>query len=290
MRRALFLVNPTSRRGREAKPKAAEILGRGFELIQPSEENPANFAEIIGRFADKVDVVILGGGDGTLRSSLRVLKETGATLGVLPLGTANNLARNLGIPADLEGACEVLMQGEVGLIDLGVVNERFFLNVAGFGFSTQVNLGVPKELKKRWGVLGYGIAALKLLREAKQFTAEIECDGEVRTVRALQLTLCNGRHFGAGMTIHPDARIDDERLDLCAFQVRHWWEPFVMAAALRKGTHLDLRGVELFQGKSMTIRTKRKMWIDTDGEVITQTPAVFGVLPNALRVIRGKLG
>ena len=290
MRRALLLVNPSSRRGREAKPKAAEILGRGFELIQPSEENPANFAEIIRRFADKVDVVILGGGDGTLRSSLRALKESGRTLGVLPFGTANNLARNLGIPADLEQACDVLMQGEVGLIDLGVVNERFFLNVAGLGFSTQINLGVPKELKKRWGVLGYGIAALKLLREAKQFTAEIECEGEVRKVRALQITVCNGRHFGAGMTIHPDARIDDERLDLCAFQVRHWWEPFVMARALRKGTHLDLRGVELFQGKSMTIRTKRKMWIDTDGEVITQTPAVLGVLPNALRVIRGKQG
>ena len=290
MRRALLLVNPSSRRGREAKPKAAELLARGFELIQPSEENPANFTEIIGRFVDKVDVVILGGGDGTLRSSLRVLKETGATLGVLPLGTANNLARNLGIPADLEGACEVLMEGESALIDVGTVNDRFFLNVAGMGFSTQVNLGVPKELKKRWGVLGYGIAAFKLLREAKQFTAEIECGGEVRKVRALQITLCNGRHFGAGMTIHPDARIDDERLDLCAFQVRHWWEPFVMAAALRKGTHLDLRGVELFQGKNMTIRTKRKMWIDTDGEVITQTPAVFGVLPNALRVIRGKRG
>jgi diacylglycerol kinase family enzyme len=61
-----------------------------------------------------------------------------------------------------------------------------------------------------------------------------------------------------------------------------------MAAALRKGRHLDLRGVELLQGKTMTIRTRRRMWIDTDGEVITQTPAVFGVLPNALKVVRGQ--
>jgi diacylglycerol kinase family enzyme len=91
------------------------------------------------------------------------------------------------------------------------------------------------------------------------------------------------------LTIHPEARIDDERLDLCAFEVQHWWQPLVMAAALRNGRHLDLRGVELFQGKSMTIRTRRRMWIDTDGEVITQTPAVFSILPNALQVVRGRL-
>lgn len=208
-------------------------------------------------------------------------------MGVLPLGTANNLARNLGIPADLVNACEVLAQGVVMEIDLGVVNDRYFLNVAGMGLSTQINRGIPSELKKKWGVMGYGIAALKLLFSARQFTAEIECDGARQRVRALQITICNGRHFGAGMTIHPNARIDDERLDLCAFQVEHWWQPLVMAGALRKGRHLDLQGVQLFQGKEITVRTRRKMWIDTDGEVITQTPAAFRILPTALRVIRG---
>ena len=288
MRRALLLVNPSSRRGREAKADAVLRLEQHFELIQPSEENPANFHEIVRRFAHKIDLVVLGGGDGTIRSCLRILKETNCVLGVLPLGTANNLARNLGIPADLETACEVLMNGAVGQIDLGMVNDHYFVNVAGIGLSTQVNRGVASRSKKKWGVLGYGIAALKLLWRARQFTAEIECDGVKRQVRALQITLCNGRHFGAGMTIHPDARIDDERLDLCAFQVEHWWQPFSMATALRGGRHLDLRGVQLFQGKEITVRTPRKMWIDTDGEVITQTPAVFRILPNALRVVRGR--
>jgi diacylglycerol kinase (ATP) len=286
MRRALLLVNPSSRSGREAKKDAVELLQPHFSLVQPSEENPANFSEIIRRFAESVDVVILGGGDGTIRGGLRALKEANSVLGILPLGTANNLARNLGIPSRLEEACEVLAQGVTATIDLGVVNERLFLNVAGMGLSTEINTGVPSGLKKKWGVVGYAIAALKVLRRTRQFTAEIECDGKSRMVRALQITVCNGRHFGAGLTIHPDARIDDERLDLCAFQVDHWWQPFVMAAALRSGRHLDLRGVQLQQGKAMTIRTRRKMWIDTDGEVLTQTPAVFSILPNALRVIR----
>lgn len=287
MRRALLLVNPSSRRGREAKEEAAGLLEKHFELIQPSEENPANFPEIVRRFADKIDTVILGGGDGTIRSCLRVLKETNCVFGVLPLGTANNLARNLGIPTELEKACDVLARGRIAEIDLGVVNERYFLNVAGMGLSTLINRGIPSALKKKFGVVGYGIAALKLLWGARQFTAEIECDGVSKRFRALQITICNGRHFGAGMTIHPDARIDDERLDLCAFRVEHWWQPFVMALALRKGRHLDLRGVQLLQGKGITIRTRAKMWIDTDGEVITHTPAVFRILPNALRVIRG---
>ena len=285
MRRALLLVNPSSRRGGEAKAEAVARLEKQFSLIQPSEENPANFPEIIRRFADKTDVVILGGGDGTLRSGLRALKETNGVLGVLPLGTANNLARNLKIPVTMEGACDVLIGGAIANIDLGVVNDRLFLNVAGMGLSTQINYGIATDLKRKWGALGYGIAALKLLRSSRQFTAQIDCDGGVRTVRALQITVCNGRHFGAGMTIHPGARIDDERLDLCVFQVDHWWQPFVMAAALRGGKHLDLRGVQLLQGKAITIRTRTKMRIDTDGEVITQTPAVFSILPNALRVI-----
>ena len=286
MRRALLLVNPSSRCGGDAKREAVALLQRHFRLVQPSEENPANFPEIIRRFAESVDLVILGGGDGTIRGGLRALKDANCVLGILPLGTANNLARNLGIPARLEEACEVLVNGMMTTIDLGVVNERLFLNVAGMGLSTEINSGVPPDLKRKWGVVGYGIAALKVLRRTRQFTAEIECDGIAHKVRALQITVCNGRHFGAGLTIHPDARIDDERLDLCAFQVDHWWQPFLMAAALRSGRHLDLRGVQLLQGKAMTIRTKRRMWIDTDGEVLTQTPAVFSVLPNALRVIR----
>jgi YegS/Rv2252/BmrU family lipid kinase len=175
--------------------------------VQPTEENPENFPEIIRRFADKIDLVILGGGDGTIRSCLRVIKETGTVLGVLPLGTANNLARNLGIAPDLENACAVLERGEVSTIDLGVVNERLFLNVAGLGLSTQINQTVPAHLKKKLGVIGYAVSALKTLRNARQFTAQIECDGAARKVRALQITVCNGRHFGAGMTIHPDATI-----------------------------------------------------------------------------------
>src|SRR5688572_13083194 len=131
MRGALLLINPKSRRGRDAKGAAGELLGKEFSLVQPSEENPANFPEIIRRFAEKVEVVILGGGDGTIRSCLRALHETKSVLGVLPLGTANNLARNLGIPAELEEACAVLRDGEIGNIDLGLVNERMFLNVAG---------------------------------------------------------------------------------------------------------------------------------------------------------------
>ena len=287
MRRALLLVNPSSRKGIEAKQAAVRLLDQEFSLVQPSEENPANFPEIIRRFAEKVDLVVLGGGDGTIRSCLRALHETNSVLGVLPLGTANNLARNLGIPSGLEEASQVLRTGEVRLIDLGVVNERLFLNVAGLGLSTEINRRIQAELKRKWGVFGYALAALRLLRYARQFSATIECDGITRKLRVLQITVCNGRHFGAGLTIHPGARIDDERLDLCAFQVQHWWQPLVLALALRKGRHLDLRGVELLQGKDIIIRTRRPMWIDTDGEVITQTPAVLRVLPNALRVVRG---
>ena len=286
MPRALLLVNPASRRGRDGRASAAEFLAAGgFELITPSEENPANFPELVLRFAPSADVVIAGGGDGTIHTILPALQQTGCPLGVLPLGTANNLARNLGIPLGLAEACRALATGVPRQIDLAEVNGRPFLNVAGLGLSTEINRGVPASLKHKWGVLGYAIYTLKAMRRTRPFSAEIVCDGRTVRLRSFQITVCNGRHFGAGMQIHHAARIDDARLDLCTFDLDHWWQGIRLLPAMWAGRQHEYPRVEFMQGRSIAIRTRRRLLIDTDGEVLTSTPAVFRVLPNALKVL-----
>lgn len=286
MRRALLLVNPASRRGREARTQAADLLReQDFDLIPATEENPANFNELIRRFADKIDLVIAGGGDGTISTLLPALRETRLPLGVLPLGTANNLARNLGVPLDLEEACRSLATSAIRMIDLGIVNGLPFLNVAGLGLSTEINRGVPAKLKRRWGVFGYALYGLKVVRRTRPFQAEISCAGHTAKLRALQITVCNGRHFGAGMKIHHDATITDARLDLCAFRLAHWWQGLFLLPAMRAGRQHEYPQVYFAQAPSITIRTRRKLWIDTDGEVLTATPAEFHIVPNALQVL-----
>lgn len=286
MRQVLLLINPASRRGQSARPEVARALeSRGLQVVEASEENPQNFGEIIRRFASRIDMVVVGGGDGTIRSVLPELMETKLPLGVIPLGTANNLSRNLGIPQSLDGACDTIGQGATRLISIGRVNGQLFLNVAGLGLSSQINLGIPKDLKRKLGVMAYAIWAMKVFRRTQSFHAEVVVDGKATRVRALQITVCNGRFYGAGMTISPDATIEDDYLDLISTEVEHWWNGLLLLPTMWKGTHDPAKGVQVFRGKEIEIRTRRKLWIDTDGEVTTFTPAHFSIQPQALRVM-----
>ena len=286
MKRALLLVNPSSCRAQGMRPEiAATLRGHGFALVEPEEDDPAKFPEIIRAHAGKIDVTFVGGGDGTLNTVIKALREIDCPLAVLPLGTANNFARNLGIPRAIEAACEALAGGEPGVVDLGEVNGHYFLNGAGLGISTSINRDVHRDLKRQWGILVYFVSTIRVLNRCQPFQAEIECDGQTRVVRVLQVTVCNGRHYGAGLTIHPEARIDDSCLDLFSLNVSRWWQGLGLVPAALRGRLDRFKGASLLRGREIIVRTRRSRSIDTDGEITTRTPATFRVLPNALRVI-----
>lgn len=118
--RALLLVNRRSRRGRKLlKPAIAQLEAAGFELVQPYLDRHSDYSELITAHRDRVDLVIIGGGDGSLNAAARGLVETQLPLGVLPLGTANDLARTLALPTDLSQACQVIARGQTQAVDLG---------------------------------------------------------------------------------------------------------------------------------------------------------------------------
>ena len=105
--------------------------------------------------------MIVAGGDGTLNAALQGLVEAGLPLGIIPLGTANNLARTLGIPSDPAGACEVIAAGHRRRIDLGWVNGRYFCTTASVGLSVQITEELSPEAKRRWGPAAYALAAVR---------------------------------------------------------------------------------------------------------------------------------
>ncbi len=284
-KRALVLINPTSRRGREAKTEALDALRKmGVDMIEPSEKNPGLYCDLIYRFKDQIDRVILGGGDGTLSCSLKALQDTELPMGIIPLGTANNFARNLGIPLSIEESVSVIAEGNTRLIDVGLVNGLPFLNVAGIGLSTRINRTVPHQLKKKWGVLAYAFSGFKLAKQARPFSALIRCDNRRIKVRTLQITVCNGKHYGAGMTISPDATIADQLLDLSSTEVKNWWNGLRVLKAMKKGDVKNTAGIRLMRGKEIVILTRHPVSIDVDGELLARTPAHFQIKPNALAV------
>lgn len=285
MSSALLLVNPHSRQGKENIPLIKHRLeAMGFDLLQKSSEHPREIPDLIRYHQYDVDLVIIGGGDGTLNAAIAGIVHTQLPLGILPLGTANDLARTLEIPPRLEEACQIIAKGKHCMIDLGKVNEQYFFNVASLGLSVDITNQLTKTAKQRWGVLAYAIAACKVLLKSRPFTAKIHHQGEVFTVKTVQIAIGNGRHYGGGMTIVHDAKIHDQRLDLYSLEIRHWWEMIPLLPSLRSGRYPKKR-VRLLEGTEFFIETKKPCPINTDGEITVETPAKFEVIPKALKVI-----
>jgi diacylglycerol kinase (ATP) len=284
--RALLLINRHARQGQKGLSEAINYLKTlGFILIEESTEHPKQLSEVIFRYQHEVDLVIVGGGDGTLNAAVDALIETQLPLGILPLGTANDLARTLKIPNSLKEACNIIAQGNLHRIDLGWVNGKHFFNVASVGLSVKITERLTKEVKRRWGIFAYAATALQVIWSARPFSAEIAIDSESVQVKTVQIAVGNGRYYGGGMAVADDAAIDDQRLDLYSLEIKHWWEIVLLLPWMRQGRHIHWETVRSLQGQEIHLYTRKPRPINTDGEITTYTPAHFRVIPKAIAVL-----
>lgn len=288
-RPALLVVNHGSRRGRGQAEAALQALGRaGLECLDAGKVEPDQLSRTIEAHRDKVSAVILGGGDGTVNAAAPALVSTGLPLGLLPLGTANDLARTLGVPAELGPAVAVIRAGHLRRIDVGRVNDRLFFNVAGIGLNVALTEQLSPETKRRWGALSYGWTLARLVSSARAFTAEIIHEDESGThsvrSRTVQISVGNGRFYGGGFAVAEHARIDDGLLDIYSLEARSWWQMLAIAPWLRSGRHGAWSHVRTLRARRITVKTHRPHRINTDGEITTRTDAVFDTLSGAVQV------
>ncbi|MFE1598345.1 lipid kinase [Methylobacterium sp. ID0610] len=283
-RRALLVVNPRARNGGlDLAAVKAELRRGGIEPVDP--DDPArDCRDLIRAAAETVDLVILGGGDGTLNAAAQALADRHLPFGILPLGTANDLARSLDLPLDPVAAARVIATVPARPIDLGCVNGHYFFNVASVGFSADLAGELTADLKRRFGTIGYAVAAVRLLRKARPFTVEIEHDGVTETVRTIQVSVGNGRHYGGGMTVEEHATVDDGLLNFYSLEIAHWWRLLVLLPALRRGTQGRAADVRAFQTTEVVLHTRKPRPVNTDGEITTRTPAHIRVVPQAVRI------
>jgi len=284
-RRGLMLVNPKARRGTAAlEPVIARLEQGGIDVAVERFETPEEVSADIARRRHEADLVIVCGGDGTINSAARGVLDTGLPMGILPMCTANDLARTLGIPDDLILAAEVIVAGKQRKIDLGEVNGHPFFNVASLGLSADLARGLTPEAKKRWGKLGYALGAMRVLAASRPFRAEIISDAGSVTVKTLQIAVGNGVHYGGGTVIHEHASIDDEHLDLYSLELKNVWKFGLMLGAFRRGQHGAWDEVRTSKSTEFDIRTREPKPINTDGDIVTQTPAHFKIRPAAVTV------
>lgn len=285
-KRALLLINRHSRKGHNNFAQAVDILNDlGFELIIVPIKSSEELPQVVRKYGSQIDLVIVGGGDGTLNGVVDSLVEMSLPLGILPFGTANDLARTLKIPLAVPQACRVIAEGTLKYIDLGWVNGKHFFNVASLGLSVDITEKLSKGAKRRWGILAYGLTAIQVISQTHPFHAQITINGETFEVKTIQIAVGNGRFYGGGMAVAEDATIDDQRLDFYSLEIQHWWQIFPLLWRLPQGQHGNLPWVRTLEGEHIEIYTRKHLDINTDGEITTETPATFRVIPQSLGVL-----
>jgi diacylglycerol kinase (ATP) len=289
---AALIVNARSRTGEQAFERASKLLGSlGVEVgasyaLQDAARLPETVREAVG---EGHDPIILGGGDGSVSSTVDFLAHNDVTLGLLPLGTANDFARTLEIPSELEAACRTIANGKVVDIDLGLAGDNFYVNVASVGLGVEATRALSPQLKKRIGPLAYPVAAIKAFLKHEPFTAWLSFpDGDHEPVgygRLLQVAVGNGRFYGGGMVVAPDSGIDDRTLDVYAIKLGRQRDLVGVARYLKSGDFVKNEGVDHFRTSRVRLETEPELSVNVDGELVARTPEEFSVAANALHVI-----
>ncbi len=284
MKKILLFVNHNARQGRSCEKKVQDWVERnGFQVLNPnSSREDSN--ELIERHKSEAMAVVVGGGDGSVNAVLPGLLKAGLPLLVIPLGTANNLARTLKLPTDPDQALELLEHGRVSEVDVGLANGIPFMNVIGLGLSTQVNRMIRSDLKRWLGAFAFVWMAFKVAFRMSPFRIHVDCDGKIHNARSWQLTVCNGRNYGSGLTIHEDATLKDQKLHGLSTEVREWWHAFYLVPALLSGRFGPEHDVTVFEGAEMKITTHHPMRVDVDGDIKTTTPLAVSLRRKALKI------
>jgi YegS/Rv2252/BmrU family lipid kinase len=291
-RTATLIVNARSRIGRQVFREATEKLRAAGVAIDKAHavRNPKKLGDTVRKAVEGgAAMVIVGGGDGSLSSSVDFLVGTATVFGVLPLGTANSFARTLGIPLDLDGAIDVIANGRSRRIDLGMIDGDYFANCAAIGISPLIAETVPHGLKKALGRVGYlGWAAFQLTR-FRPFKLTIGEGDDAVTIDALEVRIANGPYHG-GTQLVEEAAVDNGEIVVQAVtgNARHRliysWGASVLRLQSRKRTTCEYRG------QSLRIATDPPLPISIDGEVLATTPVTASVARGAILVAAPLVG
>ncbi len=288
-RRAVLVVNTHSRRGRHLYEAArSQLRDSGFDLLGTySVHNPQDDLEKTLDAALELgpDLLIAGGGDGTISTAARTLAHRDVALGLLPLGTTNNFARTAHIPLELDDAVAVLAEGKVIDLDLGLSGDMPFTNHVGVGLSAEVMLKAPRPLKRMLGRFAYPLTALALLARHRPLRITVQADGREHEFLSHQVYVANGGHH-AGRPIAGDADADDRLLVAYPVGGSSRWELLretARNAAL--GERRTLRDEPFLAVGELRLQTDRPARAEVDGEPSGRTPLRLGLAANALRVM-----
>ena len=284
---AVLIVNTHSRKGERLFFRALDLLHiHGIDVIASYPvRRPERLRQIVSDVLDQGHhLVIVGGGDGTFNTVTDLFVHKDTVLGILPMGTANNFARSMGIPISLDKAVEVIAHGKVVDVDLGMINDQYFINIATVGFSRDVISATPRRLKRYLGIVSYLLYETRYLISQELFSCSVTIDGRTEHIRTRQIIIANGSFYGT-RKITPDAHIDNRTLIIFAMDSASEWQGLKFWIGFFLGRHLAFPESRLFKAESAGITTNPRKYVIMGGEKITRTPMKVEIDPAAVRIM-----
>lgn len=289
-RAAVIIANPVSGvlplQAARLHETLAFLQSHGWQVDLWYTQGPGDGSNLARKAVDQgADMVIAAGGDGTINDIIQGLVGSDTALAVLPTGTVNVWAREMGIPFDAHGACQVLINGQTRSVDVGWINGRYFLLMVGIGIDGQVTRAIEHKPLKRLGVLGYTLAALWFGPGYKGFPVVVNINDVVVKTRALQVFAGNTQLYAGALKFTWQARLDDGLLDLVIVRKRSWLGRIIVLSDFILRRDQRRRWVRYEQVKSIRIDTPTPVAYQIDGDSGGQTPAILTVAQKALKVV-----
>ncbi|WP_033542435.1 diacylglycerol kinase [Planococcus sp. CAU13] len=291
MKRARIIYNPTS--GRELFRKhLPEVLERmeiaGYETSCHATtcEGDATAASITA-VEREFDLIVAVGGDGTLNEVVAGVSgfEKRPKIGLIPMGTTNDFARAVHIPRDINKAVDIIIQGDSVPVDVGMMNDRYFINIAGGGRITELTYEVPSKLKTVLGQMAYYLKGIEMLPSIRSSNFRIEYDGEVFDGKAMMFLIGLTNSVGGFEKLAPDASINDGKFSLMILKEVNMAEFIRLASLALRGEHLSDPHVIYAKASKITVSSKERVMLNLDGEFGGVLPAVFQNLEKHIEVL-----
>lgn len=262
--------------------------GRGEHRLHETGEGEDIAATVREAAAQGFEIIVAAGGDGTVSAVANGLIGSEARLGIIPLGTANVLARELGIPIALDDACALLSgPNETTSIDAMKVKDTHYFTQIGIGVDAAMIRDTTVAHKRRLGNLAYIWTACTRSIGFQPHRFSIAADGQRTRPRAVQVLLANSGSLGtSGLRWGPDVRVDDGRIDVCVLRAQTLLNYLSVGWSVLRGRHREDRNIQyLTARRAVAVHADRPLPVQGDGELIGETPLEVQVVPRALRVI-----
>ena len=269
-----------------------------LQRLHPAKVDVTRAAGDAEKFAaaaiqNRCNYIVAAGGDGTLNEVINgiAISAKDACVGVVPLGTGNDFARSIGLPATIEDNIDILLSKKTRSIDVVRVKSdrtRFFVNVSAGGFSGLVDEKLTPEIKQAWGPLAYVRSAAAALPKLQAYQTRVVFDeNESLSIDLYNVVVGNGRFVAGGLPIAPDADPGDGLLDIVLIPRQSVPQMALLAAEIVLGKHLANNAIIFRRAKTVEVRSQPGMWFNVDGELVGNAPAVFQILPRRLNFVVG---